>query len=144
MIITHKDADGFSAAGLLILATNKDLKESIENLRYSTVSYLNKLTYQLRKKPPESMIIIDLNADDTEKYTKNLIALAKKGYNITIYDHHQFHNDEKLKKAGINIYRDTTISATELLYKHCIDKRMVGGDQYGACIVCLQNQCGYE
>ena len=122
LIITHKDADGFSAAGLLILASETDIKKSIDNLRYATVSYINKLTYQLRKKQPEHISIIDLNADDTEKYTKNLIALAKKGYEITIYDHHQFQKDEKLKNAGITVYRDTSISATELLYKQCINK----------------------
>jgi len=122
LIITHKDADGFSAAGLLILASQTDYKKSIGDLRYATVSFINKLTYQLRKKTPQPITIIDVNADDTEKYTRNLIALAKKGYEITIYDHHQFKNDERLKSVGITVYRDTSISATEILYKRLIDK----------------------
>ncbi|MHA1784517.1 MAG: DHHA1 domain-containing protein [Candidatus Helarchaeota archaeon] len=121
MIVTHKDADGFSAAGILILARN-DMQESLENLRYATVSYINKLLYKLRRRAPQELILIDINADDSEKYTKNLIFLANRGVSITLYDHHQFPNDDKLIQNNINVVRDTTISATELIYKNYIDK----------------------
>ncbi|NHI91999.1 MAG: hypothetical protein EAX96_05810 [Candidatus Lokiarchaeota archaeon] len=121
MIVTHKDADGFSAAGILILArNNKD--DCLEKLQYATVSYINKMLYKLRKKVPNELILLDLNADDQEKYTKNLIFLAKKGCKITIYDHHQYLNDYLLLENGITIFRDTSISATELVYMKHIDE----------------------
>jgi len=120
LIVTHKDADGFSAAGIFILARDKK-EECLDKLQYATVSYINKFLYKLRKKIPQELILLDINADDSEKYVKNLIFLAKNGCNITIYDHHQFQHDQKLKANGITIFRDTDISATELVYTKHLD-----------------------
>ncbi|MHA1131367.1 MAG: DHHA1 domain-containing protein [Candidatus Helarchaeota archaeon] len=119
MIICHNDPDGFASAGILLL-TGRD---KLEDLRYSTVRYINKfLKKLLREEDIQNLYILDLNADDSKTYVQSLIALRQKGYSITLLDHHQIveNFDFELREEGIEVIRDTKISCSELIFNHYI------------------------
>lgn len=121
MIICHNDADGFAAAGILLLATD----EKLDSMRYSTVRYSNTMLRKLiNKNDPQKLYFLDLNADDSDSFVQNLIKLHHIGYDITLIDHHQFpqSNDEKLISEGIHVIRDTSMSCSELVFHSYIDQ----------------------
>ncbi len=121
MIICHNDADGFASAGILLLANG----ENLEDLKYSTVRYINILLKKiLNKEYPQKLYLLDLNADDSDTFIQILIKMRAKGYDIVIIDHHQLAEafDEKLKSEGIQIVRDTSMSCCELIFHSFIDK----------------------
>ncbi|MFX1298662.1 MAG: DHHA1 domain-containing protein [Promethearchaeota archaeon] len=121
MIVCHNDPDGFASAGILILAE----EDYLDDLRYSTVRYINKLLKKLLKeKKSQTLYLLDLNADDSETYIQNLIKLRKKGFAIILIDHHPVVSsfDGRLKAEGIQIIRDTSISCSELVFNYFINK----------------------
>jgi len=121
LIITHADADGWCSVGIFLLTEkSKKLGETLETTRYSTVRYINILLYQIiKREDPCNLFIFDLNADDTEKYKDLLIKLAKKGFQITLIDHHMIHEsfDKKLIQNNIKVIRDTSVCCSELVYR---------------------------
>ncbi len=117
MIICHNDADGFSSAGILLLAQ----KDKLEDLQYATVVYINTLLKKLLKKDhTQKIYLLDINADDLDTFIQSLIKLQKKGNDITLLDHHPIPEayDEELRAAGIKVIRDINGSCSELLF-HC-------------------------
>ncbi len=115
MIICHNDADGYASAGIFLLAN----EENLDNLRYSTVRYINILLKKLlSKNSPQKLYLLDINADDSDTFVQNLIKLQKNGYEITLIDHHQLANsyDDKLLSEGIQVIRDTSMSCSELIF----------------------------
>lgn len=115
MIICHNDPDGFASAGILLLTGD----ENLNDLRYSTVRYINKLLKKLQKNhTTQKIYLLDINADDTDTFIQTLIKLQKQGNRITIIDHHQLAEeiDQKLNSEGIEIIRDTSISCSELVF----------------------------
>ncbi len=121
MIICHNDPDGFASAGILLLAG----KDNLDDLRYSTVRFVNKLLKTLLKHENfEKLYLIDLNADDSDTYVQNLIKLRNRGIDITLIDHHPFppDYDEILRDEGITIIRDTSVSCSELVFNHFINE----------------------
>lgn len=121
MIICHNDADGFASAGIFLLSN----KENLDDLRYSTVRYLNILLKRIHNiDPPQKLYLLDLNADDTDTFIQNLVKLRKKGFDITLFDHHQLAEafDENLKSEGIQVIRDSSMSCCELMFHNFIDE----------------------
>jgi len=121
VIIHHGDADGIAAAGLLLLAQDVDgLKskdEELAELKYATVGYINRFLKKILNKPPEPLYILDINADDSERFVYQLKKLAHKGFEISLIDHHPFAYDQDLLSYNIKVIRDTEMSAAELVYK---------------------------
>jgi nanoRNase/pAp phosphatase (c-di-AMP/oligoRNAs hydrolase) len=121
LIICHNDPDGFASAGILLLAG----EDNLDDLRYSTVGYINRLLKRLLKEEcPDIIYLLDVNADDSETYIQNLIKLSKKGVIINLYDHHPLatHFDKRLIDEGIEVVRDTSVSCSELIFNSFIDK----------------------
>ena len=119
MIIAHNDFDGFCSAGILILA---DI-DSLDNMKYATVGYINKLLKKISKsEKPQKIHLVDINADNSNLYTNRLLDLASKGFEITLIDHHKFPFDNQLKAAGIRVIRNTNICCTQLVYEQFIEQ----------------------
>lgn len=121
MIICHNDADGFASAGIFLLAND----ENLDNLRYSTVRYINKMLRKfINKNSSQRLFLFDINADDSESFVQNLIKLHKTGSEITLIDHHQLAKeyDDTLRSEGIEVLRNTTMSCSELIFHSYIDK----------------------
>lgn len=117
MIICHNDPDGFSAAGIFLLTG----QENFENLRYSTVTTINKMLKKLLySEYTQELYLIDINADDTDTFFQTIIQLRRKGNNLTIFDHHQYSEayDAELGREGVTIIRDSSVSCSELLYRY--------------------------
>lgn len=124
MIIHHSDADGIAAAGLLILSRKFEgigsFDEELKALRYATVGYINKFLRKISGNQPEPLFLVDINADDGQEFSYRLQQLAKKGFKITLLDHHPYSRDEELKASKIEVIRDTEVCAAELVYRTCI------------------------
>lgn len=119
MIIAHNDFDGFCSAGILILAE----ADNLEELNYATVGYINKFLKKLSlNEKPEKIYLVDINADDSELYIKRLHELNAKGFEIIIYDHHNFPYDDQLKAVGIKVIRNTEMCCSQVVYEIFIDK----------------------
>jgi len=121
LIICHNDPDGYAAAGIFLL-TGQD---QLDDLRYSTVTYINKMLKKLLgNENPQQIYLIDINADDSETFCQTLIKLQRRGNAITIFDHHQFSEsyDAELVREGITVNRDSSGSCSELLHKYYLNK----------------------
>lgn len=121
MIICHNDPDGFSAAGIFLLTG----QEKLDNLRYSTVTSINKMLRKLLyNEYNQDLYLIDINADDSDTFFQTIIQLKRKGNSLTVFDHHQFSEsyDAELSREGVTIIRDSSVSCSELLYKNYSNK----------------------
>lgn len=140
MIITHADADGWSSAGIFLLTEeSKKNKEEIQSVRYATVRYINILLSQLKSQKPCKLYIFDLNADDVKKYERLLIDLAKKGFKITLIDHHIVYPsfDQAIEENGINVRRDTSMCCSELVYRQFKDQIDIKDMKKAEFLMCL-------
>ncbi len=119
MIIAHNDFDGFCSAGILILAGMDDL----DNLKYATVGYVNKLLKKLEKtEKPKKIYLVDINADNSKLFVNRLSNLAANGFEICLIDHHKFPHDDQLRAAGIKVIRNTGICCTQLVFEQFGEK----------------------
>ena len=139
MIITHGDADGWCSAGIFLL-TDIGKKEKIELTRYATVRYINILLKQLlTHQDPCKIYIFDLNSDNSENYKNLLIKLSKKGFQITLYDHHPIHSsfDKAIEENGVKVIRDISVCCSELVYREFKDDFTIKDQNKAEFLMCI-------
>jgi len=108
VVLTHTDADGLSSAALLV--DHEGIETAVQPLSYHGAYRFEHALDDIQRADLDTatpIYIADLNADSCHQAAR-VVDLARQGYDITWYDHHQWDEAivQQLRDGGVDLLID--------------------------------------